>query len=400
MSSLNIILKDADFSKIAVKQVETDIDIPITAITLDGNPTTVNSQSNTANFSALFVPASTTQKKTDWTLKGGTNTGTAGDGTSTVNGVASIARGTGLLTIMNGADSSKVTVVCTSVDNPSVKAEWDVTVTYHYKDMALSYLGENIADERNMNFSVAPGKSVSFTVTGGGYINNGSAQVKTITVTNTDGSNHAYNGTYKAKLNKGDILVISNPQNLSAVGALSYSWDGSERLISNTDLYFEDSKDIYMLSEVTAFSGILFKSDVVISNNVFNNIKMLINWSDNKIKAAKLGDRGGVLGRGADIKVLEVASGAELLVQDCIIGGYTLAPGITVNISYFTDIQSSDSVVQKIFADGNYKLTLINNQITFINSTFNATTIALLKKVKATKDGLVVNVNGKDVDTL
>lgn len=402
MSSLNIILKGADFSKVAVKQVETDIDIPITAITLDGNPTIVNNQNNSANFSPLFVPSSTTQKRVDWTLQGGTNSGTATNGSSTIANVASIDRGTGLLTVATGANNNNVTVVCTSIDNSAVSATWPITITYQLPNVILPLNGASMTTEQPLNFSIAAKNTVIFTVNGGGYIKDGNNQTKSITVNNNDAVAKDYIAVYSIKLNAGDSIQIGNALGLTRLGKSSTNWQGESNFIANTIVTVDSKSHLEQLVNINILQGISTSSDDLSSITIKSAFKITNSNKNNLINVGVLTGNNWLISDGANINTASITqANSRVLLRNSNIKDYNISSDLSCYISCFNNTQCTDNVIAKMFATGKYNTTgILYNAISIVNSNLNATSIATLKRLLTENTSLSITVNGTDVKTM
>ena len=111
---LAVIIQGADFSSENIGQVTFLKEVDVTGITINANSSYTGVS---AQLSATYEPFNTNQKGVTWAIISG-------------GSYASIHANTGLLTILEGANASQVTVKATSTFNPSITATKTIVVTY------------------------------------------------------------------------------------------------------------------------------------------------------------------------------------------------------------------------------------------------------------------------------
>ncbi|MDD7454947.1 MAG: Ig domain-containing protein [Bacteroidales bacterium] len=99
-------------------------DVAITGLAVTGI-SSVNNDSNSAQFNVIYLPSNTTQRGITWSIVSGQQ-------------YASIDAGTGLLTVKSGARGNTVKVRATSKANTSIYAEKSVSVTYYAATVAVT----------------------------------------------------------------------------------------------------------------------------------------------------------------------------------------------------------------------------------------------------------------------
>lgn len=113
MAGIAIKIQGANYSERGLGKVHIKGSvILITSITISGSDAIINS----GQFSSVLAPSNTTQTEVVWSI-------VAGDEYATIDN-------TGLVTALNGANSSSVTIKCASKDNPAIYATKIVRVTY------------------------------------------------------------------------------------------------------------------------------------------------------------------------------------------------------------------------------------------------------------------------------
>ena len=111
---LAVIIQGADFSSENIGQVTFLKEVDVTGITINANSSYTDVS---AQLSATYEPFNTNQKGVTWEIVSG-------------GSYASINANTGLLTILEGANASQVTVKATSTFNPSITVTKTIIVTY------------------------------------------------------------------------------------------------------------------------------------------------------------------------------------------------------------------------------------------------------------------------------
>lgn len=111
---LAVIIQGADFSSENIGQVTFLKEVDVTGITINANSSYTGVS---AQLSATYEPFNTNQKGVTWEIISG-------------GSYARIHANTGLLTILEGANASQVTVKATSTFNPSITATKTIAVTY------------------------------------------------------------------------------------------------------------------------------------------------------------------------------------------------------------------------------------------------------------------------------
>ena len=111
---LAVIIQGADFSSENIGQVTFLKEVDVTGITINANSSYTGVS---AQLSATYEPFNTNQKGVTWAIISG-------------GSYASIHANTGLLSILEGATASQVTVKATSTFNPSITATKTIAVTY------------------------------------------------------------------------------------------------------------------------------------------------------------------------------------------------------------------------------------------------------------------------------
>lgn len=131
-------------------------DIPLTGLTVSG-ASTVNNDSNTAQFSVGYTPSNTTQRGVTWSITSG-------------SAYASIDQN-GLLTVKNGANANNVTIKVTSTVNSSISATKSVSVTHKAAIVAVTgvtlnktALSLSIGDSETLVATVAPERATDKSV--------------------------------------------------------------------------------------------------------------------------------------------------------------------------------------------------------------------------------------------
>lgn len=134
-----------------------NVEIALTGLVISGD-STVNSDSNTAQFSVAYTPSNTTQRGILWSVVSGSD-------------YASIDE-KGLLTVKEGANGSTVKIRATSKDNSSVYAEKSVTVTYKIASVSVtgvslskSVLSLAVGESETLVATVAPERATDRSVT-------------------------------------------------------------------------------------------------------------------------------------------------------------------------------------------------------------------------------------------
>lgn len=134
-----------------------NVEIALTGLVISGD-STVNSDSNTAQFSVSYTPSNTTQRGILWSVVSGSD-------------YASIDE-KGLLTVKEGANGSTVKIRATSKDNSSVYAEKSVTVTYKIASVSVtgvslskSVLSLAVGESETLVATVAPERATDRSVT-------------------------------------------------------------------------------------------------------------------------------------------------------------------------------------------------------------------------------------------
>lgn len=133
-----------------------NVEIALTGLVISGD-STVNSDSNTAQFSVAYTPSNTTQRGILWSVVSGSD-------------YASIDE-RGKLTVKGGANGSTVKIRATSKDNSSVYAEKSVTVTYKIASVSVtgvslskSVLSLAIGESETLVATVAPERATDRSV--------------------------------------------------------------------------------------------------------------------------------------------------------------------------------------------------------------------------------------------
>lgn len=134
-----------------------NVEIALTGLVISGD-STVNSDSNTAQFSVSYTPSNTTQRGILWSVVSGSD-------------YASIDE-KGKLTVKEGANGSAVKIRATSKDNSSVYAEKSVTVTYKIASVSVtgvslskSVLSLAVGESETLVATVAPERATDRSVT-------------------------------------------------------------------------------------------------------------------------------------------------------------------------------------------------------------------------------------------
>lgn len=134
-----------------------NVEIAPTGLVISGD-STVNSDSNTAQFSVAYTPSNTTQRGILWSVVSGSD-------------YASIDE-KGLLTVKEGANGSTVKIRATSKDSSSVYAEKSVTVTYKIASVSVtgvslskSVLSLAVGESETLVATVAPERATDRSVT-------------------------------------------------------------------------------------------------------------------------------------------------------------------------------------------------------------------------------------------
>ena len=134
-----------------------NVEIALTGLVISGD-STVNSDSNTAQFSVSYTPSNTTQRGILWSVVSGSD-------------YASIDE-KGKLTVKGGANGSAVKIRATSKDNSSVYAEKSVTVTYKIASVSVtgvrlskSVLSLAVGESETLVATVAPERATDRSVT-------------------------------------------------------------------------------------------------------------------------------------------------------------------------------------------------------------------------------------------
>lgn len=133
-----------------------NVEIALTGLVISGD-STVNSDSNTAQFSVSYTPSNTTQRGILWSVVSGSD-------------YASIDE-KGLLTVKEGANGSTVKIRATSKDSSSVYAEKSVTVTYKIASVSVtgvslskSVLSLAVGESETLVATVAPERATDRSV--------------------------------------------------------------------------------------------------------------------------------------------------------------------------------------------------------------------------------------------
>lgn len=113
---LALIIPNIDFSGANIGRVTPAEDVPLVSLSVSG-PDSVTGGADAATYLPVYNPANTNQRSVAWSVQSG--------GT-----YATITTG-GVLTILQGASASSVTIRVTSTINPSIYAEKTITVTYN-----------------------------------------------------------------------------------------------------------------------------------------------------------------------------------------------------------------------------------------------------------------------------
>lgn len=134
-----------------------NVEIALTGLVISGD-STVNNDSNTAQFSVSYTPSNTTQRGILWSVVSGSD-------------YASIDE-KGKLTVKGGANGSAVKIRATSKDNSSVYAEKSVTVTYKIASVSVtgvslskSVLSLAVGESETLVATVAPERATDRSVT-------------------------------------------------------------------------------------------------------------------------------------------------------------------------------------------------------------------------------------------
>lgn len=104
-----LVLKNVDFSDVALDQISFEEDKPCTAISLDKNAITVNNAEGTSQITAALTPADTTDSLT-WTSSNTNVASVDSSGLVTVHGI-----GTATITATCGEQTATVTVTQTTI---------------------------------------------------------------------------------------------------------------------------------------------------------------------------------------------------------------------------------------------------------------------------------------------
>lgn len=118
-----IIVKNADFSSKNIGTVTPTNIVELVNLSIIG-PDSVN---NKAKFETVFYPANTTQRGVVWSIESGSQ-------------YATIDPNTGILTALQSADNSSVTIKVTSKVNASVSAQKNISVTFTGITLSWNYL--------------------------------------------------------------------------------------------------------------------------------------------------------------------------------------------------------------------------------------------------------------------
>ena len=133
------------------------LDVELTGLAIGGD-STVNNDSNTAQFSVAYTPSNTTQRGVEWSIASGSS-------------YASID-GNGKLTVLQGANGNTVKVRATSKGNASIYAEKSIIVTYNTASVSVtgvslskSVLSLAIGESETLVATVKPERATNQSVT-------------------------------------------------------------------------------------------------------------------------------------------------------------------------------------------------------------------------------------------
>lgn len=146
----NISFAGANYGKVTPAE-----DIPITGLSISG-PSSVTGGSDAVQYVAEYTPATTSQRAVSWSI-------VSGSAYATIDT-------SGVISILQGASSSAVTIRVTSAVNPSIFAEKTISVTYErqqgdlpegaipaeliYSTGYSSYINTNIVPSAKMSYEV------------------------------------------------------------------------------------------------------------------------------------------------------------------------------------------------------------------------------------------------------
>lgn len=117
---LALIIPNIDFSGANIGTVTPAEDVPLVSLAVSG-PDSVTGGADAATYIPVYNPANTNQRSVAWSVQSG--------GT-----YATITTG-GVLTILQGASASSVTIRVTSTINPSIYADKTISVTYGSQEL-------------------------------------------------------------------------------------------------------------------------------------------------------------------------------------------------------------------------------------------------------------------------
>lgn len=152
---LAVIIPDIDFSGKPYGSVTIAEDVDLFALGISG-PDSVTGAEDAAQYTPLYTPANTSQRAVTWSIVSGSS-------------YASIGASTGVLSVIEGADSSAVKIRITSNIDNSIYAEKDILVTYQgeqilpdgaipcdyiYTDGYTDYMESGITPLGTMSFDV------------------------------------------------------------------------------------------------------------------------------------------------------------------------------------------------------------------------------------------------------
>lgn len=240
---LALIVPGISFSGANIGRVTPAEDIPITGLAISG-PSSITGGADAAQFVAEYTPSTTSQRAVTWSIVSGAS-------------YASISA-SGVLSVLQGATSSAVTIRITSSVNPSIYAEKAITVTYAtqpgdlpdgaiaaeliYSTGYSSFIDTNIIPTAQMSFEadVVWVQTNLFASFFGYNINN----VRFAFHRSTKGKNevgygNAYTGTYPTTLLRYQRTKMRVSMTASGATIETYDWAGT--LLNSESITYSES---------------------------------------------------------------------------------------------------------------------------------------------------------------